>query len=259
MKRSHRVEAVSVCIGYSDFLNESAKWNLPHLDSWTIITNASDEGTREVCRKYNLRVLISEDGSRHGNAGFNKGRLVDRALCLMATDSWRLHLDSDIALPHGFRTLVQNADLRDDSIYGCDRINVYGWDEWKRLKETGFMNASLDYHCRVNVPQGFTIGVRWAHPIHGYVPIGFFQMWHSGVDEWRGIRIRNYSHAHNNACRTDVQFGMLWDRPQRALIPELLCAHLMSGKVKNGANWNGRTTSHFGPPVDSCGPSNIGS
>lgn len=258
MKRSDRLEAITVCIGMDDFLHETAKWNPPHFDEWIIITEPQDEKTREVCRKFNLKCILSEDGKRHGKP-FNKGRLIERALQHTSADAWRLHLDCDVALPHGTRHLIQLADLHEDTIYGADRIDCFSWEQWKKLESTGYMDRSHDYHCRINVPRGFSLGGRWAHPKFGYVPIGFFQLWHSSQDEWRGIRTKSYSHAHNTACRTDVQFAMLWDRHKRGLVPELIVAHLMSEKAKNGINWNGRKTKRFGEEWCRDIPEKIGS
>lgn len=259
MKRIDRLEAVTICVGCDDLLHETAKWNTPHFDRWIIVTEPSDERTREVCRKYNLECFLSEDGKRHSENGFNKGRLISRALQLTSENGGRIHLDADIALPHGFRHLIQTADLHPDFIYGADRIDVVGWSAWQSLQNSGFLNHSLDYHCRVNMPSGFQIGTRWSHPVHGYVPIGYFQMWHSSQDEWRGVRIKDYPHAHGKACRTDVQFALQWDRHKRSLIPELVVAHLMSEACKKGTNWNGRKTKMFGPDWMNCVPTNIGS
>lgn len=258
MKRSHALEAITVCIGHDDFLHETVKWNSQHFDRWIVVTEASDHRTREVCRKFNLEVLLTDDGKRHGT--FNKGRMISRALQLTSEKAWRLHLDADIALPNGFRHLLQTADLHEDFIYGADRVDVFSWEDWQKLQKLGFMNHSLDYHCRVNVPHGFNIGTRWAHPQHGYCPLGAFQLWSQTEDEWRGVRIKDYAHAHGNACRTDIQFSLRWDRHKRGIIPELFVAHLMSERAPKGVHWQGdRKTKLFGPDWLSNVPKNIGS
>jgi hypothetical protein len=53
--------------------------------------------------------------------------------------------------------------------------------------------------------------------------------------------------GHSDAARTDVQFGLQWDRERRALVPELVVLHLESEDAGVGANWSGRTTRPFGP------------
>ena len=104
------IEAITVCIGYSDFLGEAARLNAGLLDRWLIVTSESDEATREVCRRHSLQTLLSEDHHREG-ADFAKGRLIERGLQQLSSDGWRLHLDADIVLPHRFRQLLQSAHL----------------------------------------------------------------------------------------------------------------------------------------------------
>jgi hypothetical protein len=182
----------------------------------------------------------------------------------LAHDDWVLHLDADIVLPPHTRHTLRAADLDPQSIYGCDRIMVKGYDRWQRLKASGFLErVSRSYHHNVCFPGGFEVGARWADPLHGYVPIGFFQLFHRDASLYRGVRTRRYpGYGHSDAARTDVQFGLLWDRPRRGLVPELVVLHLESESAGVGANWSGRTTGPFGPPVGrpggstpACGPS----
>lgn len=242
-----RIEAVTVCVDYDDFLQETAKHNRGLFDHWTIVTSTKDEKTREVCRKNNLRCLQSDDGERFGNP-FSKGRLVERGLQHCSTDGWRLHLDADIVLPHDFRHRLEAADLQEDMIYGVDRVLCKSWDHWQTVKNSGYLQGEqYAYHCQTSFHKETEVGQRWAHPQFGYVPIGFFQLWHSSQDEWRGVRTKPYPLNHGTACRTDVQHGLQWDRHKRALLPELIVVHLESEIAKKGANWKGRMTKRFGP------------
>lgn len=242
-----RIEAVTVCCDYDDFLQETAKLNRGLFDSWTIVTRPGDEKTREVCRKFNLRCVQSDDGERFGDP-FSKGRLVERGLQHCGVDSWRLHMDADIVLPNDFRHRLLAADLQEDMIYGVDRVLVKSWDHWQQLKGSGYLEGGqYAYHCQTSFHQDAEVGQRWAHPQFGFVPIGFFQLWHSSQDEWRGVRVKPYPLNHGTACRTDVQHGLQWDRHKRALIPELIVVHLESEPAKKGANWKGRLTKRFGP------------
>jgi hypothetical protein len=246
MKNVQCLEAITVCVGYSDFLEEIIPFNIPHFDRWVIVTSDDDISTRELCRKHNLEVLISRDHKLDG-ASFNKGRLIERALLQTSNNSWRLHIDGDVALPSRFRLQLESANLDPSFIYGIDRVMVRNYSEWQKVKSMGFLSQQADYHCRVNTPPGFQIGTRWAHPVFGYVPIGFFQLFHASQDEWRGVRVKPYSLSHGDACRSDVQFGMKWDRNHRALLPEIIAVHLESEKCDKGANWNGRRTAPFKP------------
>lgn len=236
-----RIEAVTVCVGYADFLEESVKRNQGLFDRWIIVTSKKDIDTREVCRRYSLQALLSEDHSRDG--GFNKGRMIERGLQHLSANGWRVHLDGDVILPSNFRNILKAAHLQRDCIYGSDRIMVKSREQWNKILVSGWMPN--DFHCRVNWPYGVEIGSRWAHSSEGYVPIGFFQMWHASEDQYNGAWIKPYPISHNDACRTDVQFALQWDRNKRHLIPELLVVHLESEPAPLGANWNGRTTKKF--------------
>jgi hypothetical protein len=244
-----KIEAVTVCVNYSDFLTETIKFNKGLFDRWLIITDPSDTATREVCRRFNLPTLLSTDGTRLAKEEFNKGRLIERGLKHVSAEGWRLHIDADIALPYDFRHRLLAADLQEDSIYGIDRIMIKSWDEWQALQKSGYLTgAQYDYHYRLRFPQGAEVGSRWCHPQFGYIPIGFFQLWHSSQDEYHGVRVKAYPMSHGNACRTDVQHSFQWDRPKRQLIPELIGVHLESQPAALGANWKGRKTKMFGSP-----------
>lgn len=244
---SLKLEAVTVCIGYADFLREIIPHNVPVLDRWIIVTEDSDEETRDLCRRHSIQTLLTKDQHRKGE-DFNKGRIVERALQqLSGTNAWRLHLDADIALPSKTRLLLEAADLELTNIYGADRIMVKSFEDWQRLLASNWL--SHNWHCLSTPPKGFEIGTRWIHHQMGYVPIGFFQLWHSSADQYKGSRNRPYPSEHNDACRTDVQHALQWDRSCRELLPELLVVHLeSSATAKLGANWKGRTTPRFGPP-----------
>jgi hypothetical protein len=242
-----RLEAVTVSIGYDDFLAVSAEHNRGLFDRWLVVTEPGDQATREVCRRWDLDVLLCEEGTR--GSDFRKGRLVERGMQLLAADCWRLHIDADVVLPTTFRNALAAADLDPGTVYGVDRVMVRSWQEWQRLLATGYLSCQHDYHHRVRFPEGFPLGARWASPSAGWVPIGFFQLAHSSAIEWRGIPQRPYPDRHNSACRGDVQFGLLWDRRKRALLPEVVAVHLESEAAPMGVNWCGRRSRRFGPPA----------
>lgn len=99
-----RIEAVTVCLGYADFLAETIRENLPLLDDLVVITSPDDDETRTVCRRHNVHHVLSEDHRRGGP--FNKARLINRALDQISGKDWILHLDADIVLPRQFRRLL---------------------------------------------------------------------------------------------------------------------------------------------------------
>jgi hypothetical protein len=239
------IEAVTVCVDYGDFLAETIPWNISHFDKWVIVTHPHDHKTRELCRRWNLHCLLTEEIYRDGSE-FNKGRAIIRGIDHLTSDGWVLHLDADIALPKTTRQVLDAAHLNPKAIYGADRVMVKGRDQWNKLKASGFLTNQHDYHCRINFPVGFEVGTRWANHHYGYCPIGFFQLWNAKTDLYKGIHTRPYPHRHGDAARGDVQHAIQWDRRDRHLLAELVVAHLESVKGSPlGVNWKGRVT----PPL----------
>jgi hypothetical protein len=141
--------------------------------------------------------------------------------------------------------MIQSSNLSPTGLYGCDRILIRSYQEWVAYRDSEFMQH--DYHVRVNVPD-YPMGARWSHPEYGYVPIGAFQLWNAASQydpAHPGIRLRPYPITNNDASRGDIQFGLQWDRRDRHLLPDLICAHLESEQGSLGINWRGRKSKRF--------------
>lgn len=241
------LSAVTVCVGYGDFLAVVAPLNAPHFDKWTVVTSPDDRETQAVCRRHRLHCLVSKDAARDGS--FGKGRLVERGLQHLPADGWVMHLDADVILPGRTRDILARSHLEPDKVYGCDRFMVRGEAAVHALLRSGWPHEPEACHPHaVNAPAGFEIGARWAGN-DGWVPIGFLQLWHrlGGGEERGGWRAKPYPIGHGTACREDVQFALQWDRRDRVLIPELIVAHVETGGGGKGANWKGRTTPRLNP------------
>jgi len=238
-----RIEAVTVCIGYGDILSHTIVENQHLVDHLVVITSPDDDETRAVCRRHSVHHVLSEEHRRGGP--FNKARLIQRGFDQIRGDEWILHLDADIVLPRKFRDLLDMAHLDPACIHGADRCNLIGFEAWQTLKRDKgcWDNHSYQNHLRIIE----NVGTRWCSSLHGYVPIGFFQLFHGEAARDRGIHIRTYPYHHGDAARADVQFALQWDRRQRVLLPEVVVLHLESQATKLGANWEGRTTQRFGP------------
>lgn len=240
----HPIEAVTVCVGYADFLAEVAPHNRAILDRWVVVTAPADEETRAVCRRFSIECLATEEHGRDG--AFSKGRLIDRGLAMLGGADWLLHLDGDVALPADFHQVLADAHLSPECLYGCDRLNVVGAAAWDRVRAAGLLVRTNGWAVTPG-RRDTTVGTRVANRGHGYTPIGFFQLWHGDVYNWSGQPDRRYPYHHGTAARTDVQFALQWDRRKRVHIPELLVWHLESEPAAMGANWRGRSTAPFRP------------
>lgn len=245
-----RLEAVTVCVGYADILAETLPRNLHHFDRWIIVTSEDDPETFGVCHKFGVPCLTTSDFYREG--AFNKGRGIQRGLNALSCQDWILHLDADIVLPPAFRQSLDSAHLDPKVLYGCDRQMVVGWDSWQRIIASDYHQRG--HHCYVLPHPRYPLGTRWSSPTDGYVPIGFFQLWHGSDAIRRGIHHKPYPAWHGDAARSDVQFGLQWDRRNRQLLPEIIAWHLESAPAGIGANWKGRTTPRFGPPCPAAPP-----
>jgi hypothetical protein len=163
---------------------------------------------------------------------------------------WILHLDADIALPREFRQQVEREHLDRDCIYGCDRVHVTGFKAWDEHVASGHRQHNA--HNFVEVPHHFALGARVVHSKWGYVPIGFFQMWHLNQK-------KVYPDNTPSAERTDMTFAMQWAEPHRRKLTGVLVYHLDSVHgAPVGSNWHGRKTPPFRPVHHHHGRSDSG-
>lgn len=243
-----RIEAVTVCVDYSDFFGETLKQNRGLIDHWVVVTRPEDVNTIELCRKWNLQCITSSEFGRDGQP-FNKGRGIALGLAHLATSDWVLHLDADVVLPPQTRQMLEVADLDKTCLYGIDRINVTSWDEWQAMLKSGYPHSQHGYHLCCNFPQPAKIGTRVVRGRFGYVPIGFFQLWWGGEGIHAGMRWKDYPDTNSDAAHSDIKFALHWDRAKRVLLPEIVAVHLESEPLPFGSNWKGRKSKQFGPPI----------
>ena len=97
--------------------------------------------------------------------------------------------------------------------------------------------------CRATVPPFPLLDRIAIRDYGGYVPIGFFQMWHGSLGRRYPIA-KGRRRAHRRPARDPV------GREPRHLIPEVVAVHLQSDSAPLGANWKGRTTPRFAPGTD---------
>lgn len=237
------LEAVTVCVNYSDYLEEVMPHNLPHLDLWTVVTTPEDRATRALCHRYGVRCLATDAFHRDAERPrINKSRGINYGLAHQSGNGWMLHLDGDIALPPQFRRMIENAELDPGCIYGMDRVNCKGPQEWDAYRSSP--DPQYLWSCLVNPPRRWPLGARIAHGDYGgYTPIGFFQMWNP-----KGSGISRYPvKVEGDMEHTDVLHAIQWTRQKRQLLPEGFCIHLESAGAGFGDNWRGRKTPPFRP------------
>jgi hypothetical protein len=238
-----RLEALTVCVDYADYLEETLPFLLPHVDDLVVVTTPDDGRTHRVCKRYGVRFLPTRCFYRDGEK-FNKARGINYGLANLKLDGWVLHIDSDIVLPLRTRYMLKEMDLDPRKLYGCDRAHCVGRAAWDELKARP--DVQYEWSCLVQPPRRCTLGARIAHMEYGgYCPIGFFQLWSpSGSGVTRYPRV-----GQGTAEHSDVLHAIQWEREDRVLIPELICLHLETkdkgDRRPMGQNWAGRTTPEF--------------
>ncbi len=237
-----RLECVVVSVGYSDFLAHTLPSNKQYFDKMVVVTTTDDTATAKLCEFWHVQ-CIKTDVCYEEGAAFNKGKMINKGLEALDKDAWVVHMDADIFLPPKFRNIIEQLELDQEGIYSVDRLMCDSYADWiDYLASPVVLNeAGVYVHLK-----HFRVGTRIAKMEKGYggwIPIGFFQMWHAGTCP------RQYPQEHNDAGRTDMQFALTFSRLKRYLIPEIVAIHLET-KLEGagmGVNWSGRKTPVFGP------------
>jgi glycosyltransferase involved in cell wall biosynthesis len=177
-----RLEAVTVCIGFDDMLDATLQVNMPQLDTMIVVTSHDDAKTQAVVRKHGATLVVTDLHKKNGR-NFNKGAAINAGFNYFQWHGWRLHLDADIALPPNFHRMVFNHHvLHRDCIYGADRVDVIG----KAALQSAQSQLQHQHGCLVHPRHEASLGAlgsRYVDTLHGYVPIGYFQMWHASCQQ----------------------------------------------------------------------------
>jgi predicted O-methyltransferase YrrM len=230
-----KIEALTVCVNYADFLAPVLAFNQKLFDRLLVVTANADKATQELCAKEKVDCLVT-DAFYKGGKRFAKSAGINEGLAKLSCADWVCLFDSDTVLPPQTRQVLERAELDPACLYGIDRLMCPSWEAW------------AEYWPRVKNPElffvetnHFKIGQRLA-PFGrgGWVPLGFFQLWNPARSG-----IREYPHS-PHAAKSDMQFAQRWPRGRRQLIPEIVAVHLESESAQSGANWLGRKTGEFG-------------
>lgn len=235
-----KIEAIVTCVQYSDFLAETLPHNRTLFDRMIVVTAPEDKETRALCEHWNVECLPTDSFNSRWDQ-FCKGAAINDGLAKLDKSDWIVHLDADILLPPLTRGLLEDAALDPSFIYGIDRVMVTDYVKWRKFLSKPVSQLAGGAFLRV---EEFLRGDRLVtRQFGGWVPIGFFQMWHGSSGRL------TYPTEHTSAARGDVQFATQWPRTKRALIPEIIGYHIESEVVEMGTNWLGRKTKPFLPAL----------
>lgn len=258
-----KITAVTVSVNYPDFLKHTLKENHKLFDKWIVITDLKDEETVKLCKEYE-NVVVARTDVFYTKGIFNKYAGINEGLKLVTEDDeWILFLDSDIVLHYETRRVIENVAKDKTCIYGMDRLNCVGLDQYKDYnKGKGILEESWKL-----MTAGLEFGTRLVHHyghegengrFEGWRPLGFFQLCYNGSFE-------SYPQDSLGADHCDLEFPRIYfSREKRILIPELFCIHLESERANKGVNWYGRKSLPFESEIrgeeeaDNCSPDGSG-
>jgi hypothetical protein len=222
-----RLEAVTTCVGFDDLLDHTLTMNHPHLDTMIVVTTHEDRRTHAVAKKHGA-MCVKTDLFTKNNRRLNKGAAINAGFAYFQYRGWRLHIDSDIILPDNFRRILFNhITLDTNTLYGADRVDVIG------LKELHAARKHPQHSHGVFIHAGRPHSHRFLDTLHGYLPIGYFQLWHASCH-------KDYPYSSGTAAHDDTMFAALWPRTRRALLPGVIVYHLIPRATTLGENWEGR-------------------
>jgi hypothetical protein len=208
-------------------LDVTLKHNLAHFDTMIVVTSHADQKTKDCAKKHGAICVETDLFTKNGRK-FNKGAAVNAGFNYFQYHGWRMHLDSDIVLPDSFRRILFNhTHLDKEFLYGADRLDVSGLDEMHKLRR----HPQHQHNAFVS-SQSQPISHRYLDAIHGWLPLGFFQLWHASCQ-------KPYPYSLGTAAHDDVAFSALWPRNRRALLPGVITHHLCTEKPSLGQNWDG--------------------
>lgn len=130
----NKLEAITVAINYSDYLELTLPENVSYFDNYNVLTIKEDKETIDLCEKYKANCIIVDNPFGRNNFEFDKGYVIQQGLKNLKFFDWVLLLDADIILPLNFRKLVELNFPEANTLYGASRCFVWDYDEYLQYK-----------------------------------------------------------------------------------------------------------------------------
>jgi hypothetical protein len=202
------LEGITVCVDYSDFLEETIKFNKKHFDRYIVVTSSSDRKTQELCIKEGVHFSRTDSFWYH-EAKFNKGLALSTILADdMKLNGWICIHDADVCLPFNFREKLKLNGMDIEKMYGCSRKFIPTYKDWQAgLKNEKYFDRYKSY------------------PGYG---CGFMQLFNTNSKIFKEKRDKTIYGSYPTAEQCDIHFLYHWCPPPNPM-PERLdmdCYHL---------------------------------
>ena len=213
------LEAVIVCVNYSDFLKITLPFNKHNFDNIVIATHPDDHETIEVCLNNNVNYALTTR-MYEDNAKFNKGKALNDGIKSLNRKEWVLITDADMIMPKNLKELIEG--VKKTRIYGTGRAICPTINDWiEYTKNPSIIDKWEKQIGRIN------IGVGFFQLIHSHNPVV------NGRTDW-------YKENIPHCGRTDRKFWRSFEDKNRKCLKNMITIHL--GDDEMGSNWYGRTT-----------------
>ena len=190
------LEAITVCVNYSDYLRIAIKENKKHFDRWVVVTNAEDIDTQTLCKKHNIEYIITNRLYENGDV-FNKGKAINDGLKYLK-ENWVLVLDSDILLTKGFRERFDKMALNPSFLYGAVRLKPKSMSDLSDYLKGEFDSQKWEDHDS------------WKHEKGWWHPGGYFQLFMRQATMLKNRGNAIFSEDYSDIHGYDDEFINLW-------------------------------------------------
>lgn len=127
------MNAITVCVNYSDLLKITLPRNRRHFNDYLIVTSHDDLETVRVAAKNNCSCFQTNAFYLHG-AMFNKGLAMEQGFDVLGREGQICILDADIVLPQYATFDIEIGKLYSPYRFMLDKVEDYNDElEWGRL------------------------------------------------------------------------------------------------------------------------------
>lgn len=136
-----KITGITVCVNYSDFLEETIKFNKKHFDRYIVITDIVDTKTKKICEIENVECYLTNAFYSEKGSTFNKGLALSIILGRLKFEDWICIHDADTCLPFNFREELDLKNMDIEKMYGCSRKFIPTYKDWQEgLKDNKYFD-----------------------------------------------------------------------------------------------------------------------